>query len=172
MKKPTRAAACGLHLSRWWVWVSLIPVLAGGCKPRDLVCETKAVFQALNPGQGAGSAPFSIERLGPEVKVRMLERQPLFITLKGDNHGDVEWLLLGHIDAGSDVIYSPAEGLVRDIKHPEHVHPMKRLPGGATERVWLGFRSAVCPDPQGSASFCKFGDEELYLVADMTCHRE
>ena len=68
MKKQTRTVACSLHVSRLWAWVSLVPLLAGACKPHDVVCKTERVFQALKPEEGAGVAPFSIERLGPEVK--------------------------------------------------------------------------------------------------------
>jgi len=134
-------------------------LLAGGCKPHDLVCETKAVFQAPNPEQGTGAAPFSMERPGPEVKTGMLHDVPRFITLKSDNHAGTEWEHLGHI--------------ARNVKHPEVVYPMKRLSDGATERVRFGFRSAACRDPNAwGASFCQFGGDELFLIAEMTCHRE
>jgi hypothetical protein len=37
--------------------------------------------------------------------------------------------------------------------------------------VWLGFRSSVClePDEYGGYAFCKFTDDELFLIVDMTC---
>jgi len=173
MKRSTRALVCGLRVSRWWAGILLVLSLAGGCKPRDLVCETKAVFQVSSPEQGTGTAPFSIERLGPEVKLGMLHDLPEFITLKGDNHAETEWVHLGHIAGSSELIFSPAEGLARNIRNPNDVYPMRRFPDSSTERLRFGFRSRTCRDPKAwGASFCVFGEEELYLIADMTCHRE
>ena len=172
MKKQARTVACSLHVSRLWAWVSLVPLLAGACKPHDLVCNTEGVFQALKPEQGAGVAPFSIERLGPEVKLRVLEDVPDGLTLKRDNRMTAWWTVLGHISRHNDLIFSPDEGLARNVKHPDDVYPMRRFTDGASERVRFGFRSTTCRDPGKSSAFCGFGEEELFLVAEMTCHRE
>ena len=137
-----------------------------------MVCRTEAVFQALNPEQGAGAAPFNIERLGPEVKRSVLHTVPGALTLKSDNRVTGWWTSLGHIHDYNDLIFSPAEGLARNVDDPKDVYPMRRFSDGASERVRFGFRTTACRDPGKHSGLCVFGDENLFLVADMTCHEK
>ena len=133
---------------------------------------TGKVFQALNPDQGAGAAPFSIERLGPEVERTVLERVPGALTLTSDNRATAWWTVLGHVHDYNDLILSPAEGLARNGDDPGDVYPMRRFPDGASERVRFGFRSTACRDPGKRSGLCVFGNDRLFLVAEMTCHEK
>ena len=171
MKKSTHSPACCLCVSKWWAWVQLVSLLAGGCKPREWICEPIAYLEVVEPERAAGAAPFSIERLGREVDG--LQTVPTHVTLKGDNRVYVGWMAYD-FSYGSNMIYSPAEGFARDVDDPQDVHPMKRFNDGKRERVRFGFRSAAClgPDKYGSYVFCKYGKDELFLAADMTCRRK
>ena len=102
----------------------------------------------------------------------MLEDVLGALTLKSDNRARAWWTSLGHISRRNNLIFSPDEGLARNVKHPDDVYPMRRFSDGASERVRFGFRSTTCRDPGRSSAFCEFGEEELFLVAEMTCHRE
>src|SRR5512146_807455 len=120
MKIRPRAVAGPLHVSLRWAWVSLIPLLAGACKPRDVMCEEGSYFQVLQPQEGAGAAPFSIERLGPKMKSADLDQVPGYLILKGNNRVSVSWDS-GDFVGGTELIFSPSEGLARDPKHPDDV---------------------------------------------------
>lgn len=148
--------------------LALVSLLACRCPPRELMCKPIAFYEVIEPGRGAGAAPFSIERLGR--KVEWVQPKVDFVTLKNDNRMYVGWSLLD-FDVGGDMIYSPAEGLARDVENPELVYPMKRFKKGWTEHVRFGFRSSVCPEPDKSGSyvFCQYAKDEWFLVADMTC---
>jgi len=172
MKKQTRTLACRLRVSWWWAGIALAPFLAGACKPHDLVCENGSYFQLLQPEEGAGVAPFSIERLGPEVKRSELASVPYALTLKSDNRVRVDWKSIGHILGHNDLIFSPAEGLARNVNRPNDVYPMRRVSDGASERVRFGFRSAACRVPGKGIAFCQLGDDDLFLAAEATCHPE
>lgn len=173
MNRLTCVLASTRHVSHWWTWVPLIPLLATGCKPRDMMCEPEAYFKVLEPEQGAGAAPFNIERPGPAVKGYMMKIVPTGVTLTGDNRARTHWLLLGHIYSYGDVIYSPAEGLARGIDDPEIVYPMRRLSNGSSTRVRLGFRAAICRDPDyaGGVPCHEYSKDEAFFVADMGCKR-
>jgi hypothetical protein len=133
------------------------------------MCEPVAYHEVLEPERGAGAAPFSVERLGR--KVEGVDFEPVSLTLKNDNRVVVDWMLS---DWGFDshLIYSPAEGLARDVENSKLVYPMKRLKDGWSEHVRFGFRSTIClgRDPFGAFVFCQHSKEALFLVADMTCH--
>jgi hypothetical protein len=163
MKNQTRTL-------RRWVCLALVTLLASACKPHPLLCVTQAVFQPLNPEQDVGAAPFNIDRLGPAVKAGILHNVPDGITLTGRHRARVHWSLLGHIYGYGDLIYSPDEGLARNIDDPKRVYPMRRFSDGTSERVRFGFRSTACRDPTQGTVSCEFGKEQLFLVAEMTCH--
>ena len=166
MNKQTRS----LPASRWWIWGALAaPLLAGACKPRDLGCLTTAVFQPQNPEQGAGAAPFNIDRPGPQVRRHVLHHVADGITLRSDNSARLDWMILGHIYGYADLLYSPAEGLARNVDDPERVYPMRRFSAGGKDLVWFGFESTTCRDPNWGTYACVFGEEELTLVAVMIC---
>lgn len=162
--------AHSLHSSPRWVWVSLIPLLAGACKPRPLVCESVGYFQVLQPQEGTGVAPFSIERLGPEVKRLSVGQVPSFLTLKSNNRVVVSWEVVDFLPI-SELIFSPSEGLARDVKNPDDVYPMRRFSEGTSERVRLGFRAPPCRPRPAFAECTPVGDP-LYLAAEMTCQPE
>ena len=156
-----------LHALPQWAWVSLIPFLAGACKPSPLVCDPVAYFQVLQPQEGAGAAPFSIERLGPEVKRLSVAKVPDILSLKRNNRVSVSWGP-GHYVVSSDLIFSPSEGLARDVRNPKDVYPMKRFSEGASERVRFGFRAPPCR-PRSVIAECTPVGDPLYLAAEMTC---
>lgn len=146
----------------------LLALLAfAACKPREVVCESRAFFRAAEPQRGAGAAPFSIDRLGPEVKGAALKEVPLFFVFVDGNRGRLEWM---HADlvSSSPVLYSPEEGLARNPDAAQQVFPMKRLAEGSSERVRLGFRSRACLG-EDAGPCATYGQEELYVVADMPC---
>ena len=179
MKRLSRVHGDSLPMSWRWTWVLLVPLLAGCCKsqksqePRELVCKPIAFFEVLEPERGAGAAPFSIKRFGPEVDEGAVYTSPMYVSYEDDNRGRVEWSTIGvdlFID-WDDFVYSPAEGLARDVDDPESVYPMRRFFDGKSERVWFGFRSSICREPGAYDDwvFCKRTKEELFLVADMYC---
>jgi hypothetical protein len=170
MKKRTCAVACLLHVSRQWAWVSFIPLLAGACKPRPLVCDAVGFFQVLQPQEGAGVAPFSIERLGPEVKRLSVAKVPDILSLRSNNRVNVSWGPGDFVET-SDLIFSPSEGLARDVQNPENVYPMRRFSDGTSERVRFGFRAPPCRPRRAFAECTPVGDP-LYLAAEMTCQPE
>ncbi len=47
-----------------------------------------------------------------------------------------------------------------------------RRSGGLFDHVWFGFRSTACRDPKKPAAACEFGEEKLFLVAEMACHSD
>lgn len=179
MKKSTRAPAKSHRLSMWWIWVPLISLLVVGCKPREpreLMCRPTAIFEVLEPEKGAGVAPFSIERLGPQVDSRAVEAVPTGLGFTRGNHARIYWML-GHFSVDTEVLYSPAEGLARRVDHPGDVYPVKRFVDGRVERAQLGFRKKVCLrlEKDETYVFCKPGNyskDERFLVADMTCERQ
>jgi hypothetical protein len=135
------------------------------------VCEPQSYFQVLQPEEGAGAAPFSIERLGPEMKSAYLAADlPGILTLKSNNRVSMSWRG-GDFIVGSKLIFSPSEGLARDVQDPKYVYPMKRFSDGASERVRFGFRSPTCSTPR-RFGFCDERDDNLFLAAEMTCHPE
>ena len=168
---------CNLHLDHSWAWIPLVTLLAVGCDgckapgPRVLVCEPIAYYEVLNPEQGAGKAPFSIERLGPQVKDVKFSINHLEFT--GENRVTTYWSR-GHFYGMTDFIYSPDGGLVRAVEDPDIVRPMKLFSDGKSERVRFGFRSQVCRKPlkRGGVWDCDLTENELFLVADMTCRWE
>ena len=86
----------------------------------------------------------------------------------------VEWTSFGHVASSTEARYSPEEGTARSIKYPRQVLSLWRFTDGSSERVWLGFTTALCIDPEalaGRARCSKYGPEE-WLIADMTCRRE
>jgi hypothetical protein len=170
MKKRARAVARLLQCSPRWAWVSLIPFLAGACKSPTLECDPVSYFQVLQPQEGAGVAPFSIERPGPEVKRYSVARVPGILTLKSNNRVNVSWRQ-GDSFESSDLIFSPSEDLARDVKNPEDVYPMRRFSDGKSERVRFGFRAPPCRPRPAFAECTPVGDP-LYLAAEMTCQPE
>lgn len=177
MKRPNRAHMSSLRVSRWWIWVPFLFLLAGGCKPREpreLRCVPSAIFEALEPKQEAGAAPFSIERLGPRVESDVVEDTLDHIILTDGKNGSVTWMFMSHFSIVIDIAYSPTEGLARRVDLPEEVYPMKRFIDGKSERVRFGYRSKVCLQlgKDGPYVYCKGGkysEDERFLVADMTC---
>lgn len=177
MRKSVRLQASSPTVSWWWTWVVLASLLTGCCKsqkaqePRELVCEPIAFFEVLEPERDAGAAPFSIERFGPEVKGGFNSLE--FVDFKDDNHVQVTWNIGTDliIESSEDLVYSPVDGLARDVDQPQNVHPMRRFFDGKSERVRFGFRSTICRQPgmDGLYVFCKHTEEELFLVADMYC---
>jgi hypothetical protein len=119
---------------------------------------------------GAGAAPFSIERLGPEIKSAYLEDMPGNLELRNNNHASVSWRG-GDFIAGSELVFSPSEGLARDVYNPKDVYPMKRFSDGTSERVRFGFRSSSCRSPR-KFGVCDSKDDNLFLAAEMICHPE
>ncbi len=97
MKSKTREPMCNLHLYQWWAWIPLVTLLAGGCDgckapgPRERVCEPIAYYEVLNSEQGAGKAPFSIERLGPELKSEQVQRKPDFLSFPRKDRVTAGW---------------------------------------------------------------------------------
>ncbi len=138
-----------------WIGVALVSLLACRCPPRELLCKPVAYYEVVEPERGAGAAPFSIERLGR--KVDWVPRRPDVLTLKNDNRMFVGWTIRD-LSAPSDMIYSPTEGLAREVEHAELVYPMKRFKDGWTEHVRFGFRSSVClsRDQFGTYLFCPY----------------
>jgi hypothetical protein len=128
-----------------------------------------AYYEVLDPEHGAGAAPFSIERLGRKAEGVLMT--PDVLTLKNDNRMFVGWTFKD-LGIPADMIYSPTDGLARDVENPELVYPMKRFKEGWTEHVRFGFRSSVClgPDEFGTYALCPYSVDEWFLVADMTCH--
>ena len=159
-----------LHVLPQWAWVSLIPFLAGACKPRPLECDPVGYFQVLQPQEGAGAAPFSIERLGPEVKPITVQKVSGILVLKRNNRVRVSWRV-SHFFESSDLVFSPSEGLARDVRNPKDVYPMKRFSKGASERVRFGFRGVPCR-PRIAIAECTPVGDPLYLAAEMTCQLE
>ena len=153
-----------------WAWVSLIPFLAGACKPPALECDPVSYFQVLEPREGTGAAPFSIERLGPEVKRYSVEKVPGILELKRNNRVRVSWR---QADFGvySDLIFSPSEGLAWNVANPKDVYPMRRFSDGKSERVRFGFRAPPCRPRPAFAECTPVGDP-LYLAAEMICQPE
>ena len=168
---------CNLQPYQWWAWIPLVTLLAGGCDgckapgPRQLLCKSVAYYEVLSPEQGAGKAPFSIERLGPQVKDMEFSMDGLEFT--GENRVTADWTI-GDFYGWTDFFYSPEEGLVRDIEDAGIVYPMKLFSDGKSERVRFGFRSKVCRKPLrgGEPWNCDLTENELFLVADMTCRWE
>ena len=169
-----------MRLSRWWIWIALVPLLASGCKgcslgkappPVELVCKSIAYHEVLDPEQGAGAAPFSIEQTGPKLEVEQLKLRPDLLVFLSETRVSVDWANFSKYRA-SEAIYSPEEGLARSTR-TDAVFPMKRFSDGKLERVRFGFRSKVCLKPDGRGSYydCTPTENELFLVADMTCER-
>ena len=169
MNNSTRVRPSDLCTLWRWSWVPLVSLLAWGCTPRELMCEPVAYYEVLEPERGAGAAPFSIERLGRKVEGVLTRLE--YIVLAKDNHMHVGWSAYD-FGAEYDMMFSPSEGLARDVKDPELVNPMKRFSGFWSERVRFGFRSNVClsRDKFGTYAFCPYSEDERFLVADMTCH--
>ena len=169
-----------LRLSSWWTWILLLPLLASGCKgchlgkapaPFEFVCKSIAYYEVLDPEQGAGAAPFSIEQFGPKLEVEQMKLRPDLLVFLSETRVSVDWANFSKYRA-SEAIYSPEEGLARSTR-PAAVVPTKRFSDGKLERVRFGFRSKVCfePDERGSYYDCTPAENELFLVADMTCER-
>lgn len=156
------------HASPRWAWVSLVPVLACACKSPDLVCEDGAYFQVLQPEEGAGVAPFSIERLGPRLGAADLANVPGILTLTSNNRVIVSWDS-GDLFLDSKLVFSPDEGIARNVRAPDVVYPMRRFSDGTSERVRFGFRSRTCHPPR-QFGICHQGDDDLFLAVEMTCH--
>ena len=153
-----------------WSWIPLVLLLASACESRDLVCEQARYFQVLKPDFLVRAAPFSIERLGAEVKSTDLERVPDALRLKSGNRVVVDWKSHGRVIGHSDLIFSPDDELAKSTSPdtPEDVYPMRHSPRRAIERVRFGFRALKCPDPDS----CTKATEPLLLAAEMACHRE
>src|SRR5512140_2398453 len=148
---------------RWWVWPVLLVMLAGtACKPRERVCYSQRFFRVLEPPPDAGM-PFSIERLGPELKSYELVQQPTTVIFKGDTPVRLEWV---HSDlaGGFQITYSEKEGVARDLDG-KLVFPIKRLSGIFSDRVRLGFRTTYCVGTR----FDPCPEKEIYAIADMPC---
>lgn len=170
MKKRTRSVARFGYISSRWAWVPLILFLAGACKPPALECDPVSYFQVLEPQEGTGAAPFSIERLGPEVKPVTVQKVPGILVLKKNNRVRVSWRELDFFES-SDLVFSPSEGLARDVRNPEDVYPMRRFSDGGTDRVRFGFRAPPCR-PRLAFAECTSVGAPLYLAAEMTCQPE
>jgi len=170
MNERARAVARLFQVSQRWAWVSLIPFLAGACKPRPLVCESVGYFQVLQPQEGAGVAPFSIERLGPEVKPISVGKVPTFLSLKRNNRVIVSWQVVDFLPI-SELIFSPSEELAWNVENPKDVYPMRRFSDGASERVRFGFRAPPCR-PRYAFAVCTPVGDPLYLAAEMICQPE
>lgn len=170
MRNRARAVAHLLYVTRRWGWVSLIPLLAGACKPRPLVCDAVGFFQVLQPQEGAGAAPFSIERLGPEVKRLSVAKVPDILSLKRNNRVSISWGPGDFIET-SNLIFSPSEGLAWNVENPKDVYPMRRFSDGKSERVRFGFRAPPCRPRPAFAECTPVGDP-LFLAAEMTCQPE
>lgn len=175
MRTPSPAPTFTACASHGWVGLLLLPFLfSTACKPREVVCKSQAFFQASEPERGAGKAPFSIGRLGPEVKGADLELRPTFITFMSGNRARTGWLARGHVSSYVEMDYLPGERLAHNAGDPSDVHPLERLADGSSERVRLGFRSSTCRDADelaGKVPCRKYGEEELFLVADMPCEQ-
>ena len=160
-----------------WAWIPLVTLLAGacdGCKapgPRQLVCEPIAYYEVLNPEQGASKAPFSIERLGPELESEQIRGKPDILWFPRKDRVRITWDMGGDFIPTANFIYSPGEGLARNVRYPKKVFPMKLFSDSKPERVRFGFRSEVCRKPREDGGYrnCTRTDNELFLVADMTC---
>jgi hypothetical protein len=102
-----------------------------------------------------------------------MPRVPDMLVFTGENHVTIGWSL-SDFSFDTDAIYSPEEGLVRDVDAPDHVYPMKRFFDGKSERARFGFRSTVCRKPVKWGEYwnCDLTENELFLVADMTCSWE
>jgi len=167
MKMPVRN--CAVWVSRW-AWPALLALaVLPACRRSEVECETRAFFRLVEPERKTGAAPFSIDRLGPEVK-ESLSIRPYYVTLKEGNHAEVGWM---GFDLGLDVdyIYSPEEGVARNALNADDVLPMKRL---SDERLLVGFRSLICVDGIARSHYCmddRYSKEELPFAADMTCRR-
>ena len=177
MNQRTSPSTCRRYVCPRWVLCPALWLLGtSACKPREVVCESRAFYQVLSPEQGAGGTPSSIERLGPEVKRGNIEEVPIFLTFTGGYRARAEWMSLGHIPSYAELLYSPGEGLARNVNAPRDVYPMRRLGAGESEHVWFGFRSAVCSSTDGRADNwpCRYEKEKgkLFLVADMACTRK
>ncbi len=170
MKIRTRAVDRLLHVSLRWACVLLTAFLADACKPRDLVCDRASYFQVLQPEEGAGVAPFSIERLGPKLRDIDLPKVPGVLELHINNRVRVGWES-DDFARDSDLIFSPSEGVARNVKDPIEVYPMRHFSDGASERVRLGFRSPSCRVPR-EFGYCPTKDDDLFLVAELICHPE
>ncbi len=168
MNTRARNAERFLHVSPRWAWVSLVPVLACACKSPDLVCEGGAYFQVLQPEQGAGVAPFSIERLGPKMGAADLAHVPDILTLTSNTRVIVSWDS-GDLFMDSKLIFSPGEGIARNVSNPDDVYPMRRFSVGVSERVRFGFRSPTCRTPR-RFGICDMRNDNLFLAAEWTCH--
>lgn len=154
----------------WLLFATMLGLM--GCKPRPLECEAEKYFQVADPQQSAGEETFDIDRLGPEVPRARLFSMPLFMTLSGGTHVRSEWLSSGHVASYASLVYSPREALARGVKNPADVYPMKRLTGGPSERVRLGFRSSICVDTEASqvnGSCREYGQQQHLFIADMLC---
>jgi hypothetical protein len=166
-------------MSRRWTRLLLVPLLAAGCfgeckrRPaREFSCKTIAYYEALNPEQDAGEAPFSIERLGPKLEEGQVQRRPLWLRFYNETRIFVTWQLSGHDFQEAKATYSPEEGLARSFRNSDIVYPMKRFSDGKLEHVHFGFRSKVCPKPNDQGTYyykCQLTENELFIVADMTC---
>src|SRR5512140_3739062 len=128
-------------MSRWRTWILLVPLIAVGCygeckrRPaREFVCQTIAYHEVLNPEQGAGEAPFSIERLGPELKEAQIKQRPYRLTFLSETRLSVIWGLGGDFREAK-ATFSPEEGLARSFRDSDIVYPMKRFSDGKLERV-------------------------------------
>ena len=168
MKRRSRNVDHPPRVSPRWAWISLVPVLACACKPRDLVCEDGAYFQVLQPEEGAGAAPFSIERLGPKLGAADLPSPPGILTLARNNRVIISWDS-GDLFLESKLIFSPGEGIARNVNNLDDVYPMRRFSVGASERVRFGFRSPTCRTPR-RFGICAMRDDNLFLAAEWTCH--
>lgn len=173
MTKSPRATMCGFRLALWWVWGLLVPLLiACPQPPQELVCVPTGIFEVLEPERGVGAAPFSVERLGAEMK-GALDKPESITFIRGGTRAIITWRSYGHMYSESEVVYSPSEGLARSPKDPTEVYPISFVDGKA-HRMRLGYDSKVCrkPDANGGYTFCKYSEARVPLVADMTCRRQ
>ena len=164
-----------------FAWIPLVPLIAVGCfgeckrRPaREFACKTVAYHEALNPEQGAGEAPFSIERLGPKLKQGQVQLMPIRLRFVSETRVIVTWQWRSNF-RDSKATYSPEEGVARSFRDSDIVYPMKRFSDGKLEHVHFGFRSTVCPKPNDQGTYyykCQLTENELFIVADMTCRWE
>ena len=148
-------------------------MLGGGCnKPPNLVCRPAAFYQVLDPNQGAGAARLNIERLGPEVKETRIFRIPTSITLKSNKYGRVFWGG-GDFNFWTDLIYSPVEGLARNVDDPSDATPMRRFSDGMSEHVRFVFLATLCRNGgERRWGMCELDEHQVFMVADMNCERD
>ena len=164
---------CRLATGGWCLRLAFVLLLLAGCKPRPLVCEPPRVFRVTLATRTDGGAAEGTRQLGPEVALTHLATYPGLVVFLEGKRVQVSWVF-EDFGTYSEAVYSPEEGVAREVDAPHTVWPLQRFSNGATERVWLDFRAPVCIDPEalaGRAPCRKYGPEEL-LIADMPCRRE